>query len=162
VRAGDRVISNDIAGWVDGPAPSLVTNSATIAGRLARHVVIDAELLVSAPARLSAHEAATLPTAGLTAWMAIVELGKVNAAQTVVVQGTGRVALFATQFALAHGARVIVTTTSEEKMARLGALGRVEAINRRKRCVAVSVLNTAGKEFPERSRMMTTTLRLPF
>lgn len=131
VGAGDRVISNDIAGWVDGTAPSLETNSATLAGRLARHIVIDAELLVSAPAHLSASEAATLPTAGLTAWMAIVELGKVNAGQTVVVQGTGGVAIFATQFAVAHGARVIVTTTSEEKIARLRTVGRVEAINRR-------------------------------
>ena len=131
VRTGDRVVSNDITGWVDGAAPTLETNSVTMAGRLARHIVIDAELLVSAPTHLSTHEASTLPTAGLTAWMAIVELGKVNAAQTIVVQGTGGVALFATQFALAHGARVIVTTTSEEKIARLGALGRVEAINRR-------------------------------
>ncbi len=130
VRLGDRVISNDTTGWIDGAAPSLETNSATTAGRLARHVVVDVEQLVKAPANLSAQEAATLPTAGLTAWMAVVELGKVHAAQTLVVQGTGGVALFATQLGLAHGARVIVTTTSEEKIARLRELGRVEAIDR--------------------------------
>jgi threonine dehydrogenase-like Zn-dependent dehydrogenase len=62
--------------------------------------------------------------------MAIVELGRVRAGQTVVVQGTGGVAVFAIQLALAHGARVIVTTSSEAKIDRLRRLGPVEAINR--------------------------------
>ena len=130
-RAGDRVICSDIAGWIDGRAPSLETNSAAIDGRLAQYVVVDPEQLVSAPESLSVIEAATLPCAGLTAWMAVVELGRVHAGHTIVVQGTGGVALFAITFALAHGARVIVTTTSDEKIARLQALGPVQSIDRK-------------------------------
>ncbi|MEI9814290.1 MAG: NAD(P)-dependent alcohol dehydrogenase [Acidobacteriota bacterium] len=93
-------------------------------------MTVDAEQVVRAPENLPAVEAATLPCAGLTAWMAIVELGRVHAGQTVVVQGSGGVAIFCMQFALIHGARVIVTTTSDEKIARLQSLGPIEAIDR--------------------------------
>lgn len=129
-RNGDRVISVDIAGWVDGPAPTIETNTSTILGALTRYMTVPEQQLVRAPTNLTAMEAATLPCAGLTAWMAIVELGRVHAGQTVVVQGTGGVATFAIQLALMHGARVIVTTTSDEKIARLAGLGTIETINR--------------------------------
>ena len=129
-RSGDRVISCDIAGWIDGPAPTLDKNTSTILGRLSRYVVADPEQLVRAPESLTSVEAATLPCAGLTAWMTMVELGRIHAGQTVVIQGTGGVAMFAIQFALMHGARTIVTTTSDEKITRLGKLGPVEAIDR--------------------------------
>jgi NADPH:quinone reductase-like Zn-dependent oxidoreductase len=129
-QVGDHVISCDIAGWIDGAAPTLETNASAMHGLLAQYVAVDAERLVLAPATLSAIEAATFPCAGLTAWMAVVELGHVHASQTIVVQGTGGVSLFATQFALAHGARVLVTTSSAEKIARLQALGPAEAIDR--------------------------------
>jgi NADPH:quinone reductase-like Zn-dependent oxidoreductase len=129
-RVGDRVIDNDIAGWIDGPAPTFETNTAAVIGRLSRYVVADPEQLVRAPGTLSATEASTLPCAGLTAWMAIVELGHVHAGQTVVVQGTGGVAMFAIRLAIAHGARCIVTTSSEEKAVRLRQFGTVEIINR--------------------------------
>jgi NADPH:quinone reductase-like Zn-dependent oxidoreductase len=127
---GDRVITNDIAGWIDGDAPTAETNTATIVGRLADYAVVDQEQLVAAPTSLDPAQASTLPCAALTAWMAVVELGRVRAGQTVVVQGTGGVALFAVQFALAHGARVIVTTSSQAKLARLASLGPVEGIDR--------------------------------
>lgn len=130
VRPGDKVISNDIAGWVDGAAPTPETNSTATLGRLSEYVVVDQEQLVAAPHTLSAVEACTLPCAGLTAWMAVVELGGVRAGQSVVVQGTGGVALFAVQFALAHGARVLVTTSSPQKIARLQQIGAGEGINR--------------------------------
>ncbi|VFR32316.1 Alcohol dehydrogenase [plant metagenome] len=127
---GDRVISNDIAGWVDGDAPTEDTNRATIVGRLAEYVVVDAQQLVAAPSSLDAVQASTLPCAALTAWMAVVELAHVRAGQTLVVQGTGGVALFAVQFALAHGARVIVTSSGQAKLDRLATLGPVEGIDR--------------------------------
>jgi len=130
VRPGERVINSDIAGWVDGSAPSADTNTTATLGRLARYVVVEAQQLTPAPNSLSAVEACTLPCAGLTAWMAIVELGRVHAGQTVVVQGTGGVAMFALQLALAHGARCIVTTSSAEKIERLRALGNFDVINR--------------------------------
>jgi len=130
LRVGDRVISNDIVGWMDGAAPTLETNTTTIMGGLAHYVVLDPEQLVIAPASLTAVEAATLPVAGLTAWMAIVELGRVHVGQSIVVQGTGGVAMFAIQLALAHGARVIVTTGSPEKIGRLRKLGAIEVIDR--------------------------------
>jgi len=129
-QPGDRVINNDIAGWIDGVAPTLDTNTITILGRLSPFIAIDPELLVHAPESLTAVEASTLPCAGLTAWMTIVELGKTRAGQTVVIQGTGGVAMFAIQFARTHGARVIVTTSSAEKVARLQHLGPIETIDR--------------------------------
>lgn len=97
---------------------------------MTRYIAVSEQQLVHAPASLTAIEAATLPCAGLTAWMTIVELGRVHAGQTVVVQGTGGVATFAIQLALLHGARVIVTTTSDEKMSRVAGLGNVETVNR--------------------------------
>ncbi|WP_163451101.1 zinc-binding dehydrogenase, partial [Escherichia coli] len=68
-------------------------------------------------------EASTLPCAGLTAWFALVERGQLRAGQSVLVQGTGGVALFALQIAKAHGAEVIVTSGSNEKLARAKKLG---------------------------------------
>ena len=130
VRIGDRVINNDIVGWIDGAAPTIETNTTAVLGRLSRYVIADPEQLVLAPSSLSAIEACTLPCAGLTAWMAIVELGRVRAGHTVVVQGTGGVAMFAIQFAIAHGAKCMVTTSSQEKAERLQQLGNIDVINR--------------------------------
>ena len=79
---------------------------------------------------LDAVAASTLSVAGLTAWFAVVELGAVRAGQTLVVQGTGGVSLFALQFAVAHGAQVIVTSSSDSKLQRAMALGAREGINR--------------------------------
>lgn len=129
-RLGDQVINSDIAGWIDGSAPTLETNTIATLGRLSHYVIADPEQLVLAPGKLTAIEACTLPCAGLTAWMAIVELGHVHAGQTVVVQGTGGVAMFAIQLALAHGARCIVTTSSVEKAERLRGFGNIDVINR--------------------------------
>ncbi|MCS6861284.1 MAG: NAD(P)-dependent alcohol dehydrogenase, partial [Abditibacteriales bacterium] len=74
-------------------------------------------------------EAATLPCAALTAWNALVTQGKVKAGDTVLVLGTGGVSIFALQFALMSGARVIITSSSDEKLARARALGAHEGIN---------------------------------
>ncbi|ABE36853.1 zinc-binding dehydrogenase family protein [Paraburkholderia xenovorans LB400] len=130
---GDRVISAYIPGWIDGVPLSWTvapTQGGPIPGVLAQYVAAPAEWCVRAPRTLSAVEASTLPVAALTAWMALVELGNLHAGQTVVVQGTGGVSLFAVQLAAAHGARVIVTSGSDEKIARAIALGARHGINR--------------------------------
>jgi len=127
---GDRVINSDIAGWIDGDAPTEETNRDSFVGRLAEYAVVDQQQLVAAPSTLDAVSASALPCAALTAWMAVVEGGRVRAGQTVVVQGTGGVAMFATQFALAHDARVIVTSSNQTKLDRLAAIGPIEGIDR--------------------------------
>jgi NADPH:quinone reductase-like Zn-dependent oxidoreductase len=87
--------------------------------------------VVRAPTHLDSVETATLPCAALTAWSALVEQGKVGPHDTVVIQGTGGVALFALQFAVLAGARVIITSSSDEKLERARAMGAHETINYR-------------------------------
>jgi NADPH:quinone reductase-like Zn-dependent oxidoreductase len=128
---GDRVIDNDMVGWLDGDAPPPDSNSFQL-GRLAQYVAAPADWFIAAPRSLDAAAASTLPVAGLTAWMALVELGKLRAGQTVVVQGTGGVALFAVQFAAAMGARVILTSSSDEKLERARTYGATDVINRQR------------------------------
>jgi NADPH:quinone reductase-like Zn-dependent oxidoreductase len=134
---GDRVVSNFIPGWIDGarpgdartpPSPTL---GGALPGVLADYVSFPESWFVAAPKRLDAAEASCLPIAALTAWFALVELGALHAGQTVVVQGTGGVALFGLQFAKLHGATVIVTSSSDEKLRRAGALGADHGINYR-------------------------------
>lgn len=130
---GDRVISAYIPGWVDGVPLSWTdapTQGGPLPGMLAQYLVTPAAWCVRAPRTLDALEASTLPVAALTAWMALVELGNLHAGQTVVVQGTGGVSLFAIQLAAAHGARVIVTSGSDDKIARAIRLGAAAGINR--------------------------------
>lgn len=130
---GDKVISTYIAEWVDG-APAawadMPTQGGPIQGMLSEYVATPAAWCAPAPQSLDAAEAATLPIAGLTAWMALVELGNLRAGQTVVVQGTGGVALFAVQIAAATGAEVIVTSSSDDKLDRARVLGASHGIHR--------------------------------
>lgn len=131
---GQRVLSAFIPGWIDGaplPWSQAPSRGAPLPGVLAQYVAGLADGYVSAPSALSAVEASTLPVAGLTAWMALVEQGRLHAGQTVVVQGTGGVSLFALQLAVAHGANVIVVSGSDDKLARALALGARHGINRR-------------------------------
>ncbi|MFT4268280.1 MAG: NAD(P)-dependent alcohol dehydrogenase [Xenophilus sp.] len=124
-RGGERVISTFIAGWHDGavpPASSLALGMPG-PGALATHVLLREDWLVDAPATLDAAGASTLPCAGLTAWTALVEHGPVKAGQTVLVHGTGGVALFGVQLAKLHGARVIVVSGSPAKHDAVRALG---------------------------------------
>jgi NADPH:quinone reductase-like Zn-dependent oxidoreductase len=130
---GDKVISIVIPGWIDGVLASrdIRTQGGPIPGMLSEYLTTPAEWLVRAPSTLSATEASTLPLAALTAWMAVVELGRIRAGQTVVVQGTGGVSIFALQFAAAHNARAIITSGSDEKLSRAMQLGATDGINRR-------------------------------
>lgn len=134
-KVGDRVISNFFPGWVDGPFnPAYLANSyggGASNGMLTEHRVVDQGSLVAVPAHLSLEEASTLPCAGLTAWHALFERGGIKAGDTVLVQGTGGVALFGLQLATAMGAKVIVTSSSDAKLARVTALGAWQTINYR-------------------------------
>jgi NADPH:quinone reductase-like Zn-dependent oxidoreductase len=98
-------------------------------GTLRERMTIAAESVVRPPAHLSDAEAASLPCAAVTAWSALVVQGRLRAGETVLVLGTGGVALFALQIALLHGARVIVTSSSDEKLERARALGAWETVN---------------------------------
>jgi NADPH:quinone reductase-like Zn-dependent oxidoreductase len=131
-KPGDRVITHYTTRWIDGEPQgdeSTHTLGNTIQGALAEYLVLHEGALVHAPAYLSDEEAAAIPCAGLTAWYALVEKGQLKANDVVLVQGTGGVSLFGLQIATAMGARVIVTSSSEEKLARVKALGACHGIN---------------------------------
>ncbi len=98
-------------------------------GVLRERMVLPAESVVEVPASLTDAECATLPCAAVTAWNAVVEEGRVAPGQTVLVQGTGGVSLFALAFAKALGARVIATSKSEAKLERVRALGADHTID---------------------------------
>jgi NADPH:quinone reductase-like Zn-dependent oxidoreductase len=95
----------------------------SIDGMLAEYVVLEEEGVVKIPPHLSVDEGATLPCAGVTAWHALVEHGKLIAGQTVLLQGTGGVSTFGLQLAHAMGVQVVITSSSDEKLARAKNLG---------------------------------------
>jgi NADPH:quinone reductase-like Zn-dependent oxidoreductase len=101
-------------------------------GMLAEHVVVSEDGLVTIPDHLTYEEAACLPCAGVTAWHALFRAGRpVKAGDIVLVLGTGGVSVAALQFARAAGARVIATTSSDDKGARATALGASDVVNYR-------------------------------
>jgi NADPH:quinone reductase-like Zn-dependent oxidoreductase len=131
-KAGDRVAAAFMPGWQGGEPTEAAARSALGAGgtgMLAETVVIPAEGVVSIPDHLTFEEAATLPCAGVTAWHALVTEGRIKAGDTVLIQGTGGVSLFALQFARLNGARVIATSSSDEKLRRALDLGASDGIN---------------------------------
>lgn len=127
-KAGDKVISTFMPGRIEGKGlgdarnPPYRTLGGAHPGVLSEYVTFPADWFVAAPKTLDAGEASTLPCAGLTAWMALIESGSLKAGEKVLIQGTGGVALFALQIARAHGARTFVTSSSAEKRERLRAL----------------------------------------
>lgn len=131
-RVGDRIITQYATRWVDGEPQAdepLHTLGNTIPGALAEYVLLNEQAAVHAPGYLTDEEAATLPCAAITAWYALVEKGGLQANQTVLAQGTGGVSIFAVQIASALGARVIVTSSSDDKLERARTLGATEGIN---------------------------------
>ncbi len=131
-RPGDRVCGIFAQGWQCGRVSrekAATTLGGPLDGMLREYAVLHESGLVAIPQHLDYAQAACLPCAGVTAWNAIVEQGQVKAGDVVLVQGTGGVSLFAMQFALLHGARVIVTSSSDEKLAAARALGAWECIN---------------------------------
>lgn len=133
-QAGDRVIFQMRPEWRDGaPTRHAITTSLgmTLDGVMTEYRVAHEEELVRTPRHLTDEQAATLPIAAVTAWTALVTGGRLQAGQTVVVQGTGGVSLFALQFAKHLGARVIATSSSDEKLQRARELGADHVINYR-------------------------------
>lgn len=134
VKVGDRVAGCFMQRWIEGEVTEAKAKSAlggAIEGVLAEQVVFHEDGLVRVPEHLSDEEAATLPCAAMTAWHALVVQGQVKAGDTVLIQGTGGVSLFALQFARMHGARVIATSSSDDKLARVRQLGASDGINYR-------------------------------
>ncbi|WP_423379256.1 zinc-dependent alcohol dehydrogenase family protein [Burkholderia sp. LMG 32019] len=128
---GDAVVSTFFTGWQDGIQPrGSVPHGVPGPGMLAEYVVLGEDSLMAAPRTLDAAQASTLTCAGLTAWHALAEASTTRPGDTVVVIGTGGVALFAVQIAHAQGARVIVVSGSDEKLARARQLGAHDSINR--------------------------------
>jgi len=134
---GDRVSVNFYLGWGDGepvldPKGRLNALSVDTQGTLAEYRVVPAAAVVRVPVSLSMEETATLPVAGVTAWTALVTLGRLQAEQSVLLLGTGGVSLFGLQFAKMFGARAIVTSRSAEKLERAKTLGASAVIDTRR------------------------------
>ncbi len=132
VAVGDRVAGIFMQGWLGGALEPQHTGSAlggAIDGVLAEYVVFDEHGVVRVPEHLSDEQAATLPCAAVTAWNALYGLHPLQPGQTVLVLGTGGVSIFGLQFARAAGARVIVTSSSDEKLARAIAMGASDGVN---------------------------------
>jgi NADPH:quinone reductase-like Zn-dependent oxidoreductase len=134
VKVGDRVAGAIFPHWIDGPfgweyAAQL---GGSLDGMLTEYALLSEEALVHIPDHLSFEEAAALPCAAVTAWNALTGGRPLQAGDTVLTLGSGGVSLFALQFAKLFGARVIATTSSEEKAQRLKALGADSVINYRR------------------------------
>ncbi len=133
-QPGDHVVSVFHPKWLDGHMDRADLDNSPggpADGMACETVTRPATHFTRAPKGLSHLEAATLPCAGVTAWRAVVTDGRVKPGDHVLVQGTGGVSLFALQFAKAAGAVVIATSSSAEKLERLGALGADHLINYR-------------------------------
>jgi NADPH:quinone reductase-like Zn-dependent oxidoreductase len=132
VKVGDRVAGCFFQRWAGGEAPPDVHASALgggIDGMLAEYAVLEEDGTVKIPEHLSLEEGATLPCAGVTVWHAMMEHAKLIAGHTVLLQGTGGVSIFGLQLARAMGIGVIITSSSDEKLARAKALGASHGIN---------------------------------
>jgi NADPH:quinone reductase-like Zn-dependent oxidoreductase len=132
VKAGDRVAGIFMQEWLDGDLTEAKVKSALGGGGvglLAEYVALDQDGVVHVPEHLTDEEAATLPCAGVTAWHALIRAGGLKPGDSVLTQGTGGVSLFALLFAKLGGARVLLTSSSDEKLARARELGADEGIN---------------------------------
>jgi NADPH:quinone reductase-like Zn-dependent oxidoreductase len=133
-KQGDRVCPLFFQSWISGDANEKrlsLSLESEMDGTMTEFMVLSEQGVAHAPTFLSDPEAASLPTAGVTAWSALVTEGRVKPGQVVLVQGTGGVSLFALQFAKLLGAFVIATSSSDEKLERARALGADECINYR-------------------------------
>ena len=131
-QIGDRVTPNFMTGWIAGEYKAEYQKTALggdVDGVLREFGAFDENGLVRINDDLSFEEAATLPCAAVTAWNGLVVSGNVQAGETVLTQGTGGVSVFAAQFAKSFGARVIATSSADEKLEKIRALGADETIN---------------------------------
>ena len=135
-RPGDRVCPTFFQSWIDGPinyAKSKTNLGGDLDGCLREFGAFKEEGLVRIPEHLSFEEAATLPCAAVTVWNALMISGGLMSGETVLLQGTGGVSIFALQFAKLVGARVLITSSSDEKLERARSLGADETLNYSKR-----------------------------
>lgn len=131
-QPGDRVVNCFFEDWEAGDVTESqmqTSRGGGIDGVLAEQVVIGERALLPIPSHLTFEQAATLPCAAVTAWQAMVTLGRVQAGETILTLGTGGVSVFALQFAKLHGANVIITSSSDVKLARARRMGADETIN---------------------------------
>lgn len=131
---GQRVSPLFVQGWVDAQPKRETIAAGTLGGPIlhgcyGEYLAVRADSVVEAPEHLSDVEAATLPFAGVAAWRTIHEQGGIGRGDTVVIQGTGGIPLFALQFAKQAGARVILTSKSDDKLERARQLGADHVIN---------------------------------
>ena len=132
LAVGDRVAGAFFPTWLAGGMLETHHASAlggSLDGMLAEEVVLAETAWVKIPSYFSFEQASTLPCAGVTAWNALFEAAPLKSGETVLVQGTGGVSIFALQLARAAGARVVATTSSPEKRARLETMGAAKTID---------------------------------
>ena len=130
VKPGDRVAGTFFQTWLDGHILNVYQKSAlggAVNGLMSEYVLLSENGIVMLPDYLSYEEGASLPCAAVTAWNGLVEQGHLVAGETVLLLGTGGVSMFALQIAKMHGARVIITSSSDAKLARAKSLGKVFA-----------------------------------
>jgi len=133
-QRGQRVVSCFFQGWEAGKINREVMRTdlgGPLHGVLAEHICLREAGVVAMPEHMSFEQAATLPCAGLTAWNALVEMGRIRAGESVLLLGTGGVSMFALQFAKMHGAQVLITSSSNTKLQRVKKLGADHLINYR-------------------------------
>jgi NADPH:quinone reductase-like Zn-dependent oxidoreductase len=133
-KAGDRVTTSFFPGWVEGrPTPQKIAGAlgggATAGGTFAEEIVLEDRALAHSPHHLDYAEAATLTCAGVTAWRALFVVAQLRPGETLLLLGTGGVSVWALQLAKAAGARVIITSSSDAKLAKARDLGADELIN---------------------------------
>ncbi len=132
VKVGDKVAAAFMQDWIEGPPDDAKSASAlggAINGMMAEQVCLKAEGLVRYPEHLTFEEAAALPCAAVTAWHALFRSAALRPGETVLLQGSGGVSLFALQFAKMAGARVIITSGSDAKIERLKGMGADATVN---------------------------------
>jgi len=133
-HTGDRVVAAFFQAWLSGPMTPAAFGSALgggVDGMLSTYVTLNEDGLARIPASLSYEEAATLPCAGVTAWNGLVTRGHTQPGQYVLLEGTGGVSVAGLQIAAALGAKPVITSSSDDKLARARALGAVATVNYR-------------------------------
>jgi NADPH:quinone reductase-like Zn-dependent oxidoreductase len=131
-KVGDKVTTSFFPDWIEGPpTPQKIAGAlgGGGAGTFAQEIVLGEHSLVRSPRHLGYAQAATLTCAGVTAWRALFVAARIRPGETVLLLGTGGVSIWALQLAKAAGARVIITSSSDAKLARARELGADEAIN---------------------------------
>ena len=133
MKTGERVIASIFPHWIDGPfgTDRAAQLGGSLDGMLTEYAVLPEEALVPVPAHLDYQEAATLPCASATAWNALDGGLALKPGDDVLTLGSGGVSILALQLAKAAGARVIATTSTDDKAERLRALGADEVVNYR-------------------------------